>query len=171
MSRNFAFLTEHNVSLGMDTKRLDDDRSQITLSLAFCRDSGVRADQFNQQVARTILNERLDHAVNGSNRVPPSTIQFTYQGNRPQVEVFYPLLDAIRNNMERVVEIVKRDLSVVRGRVVDHAKHDITLATAEGHTSVNLADILKLKHVRTRRKVNQLNTLLKDAAAHTVTVA
>lgn len=166
-NRTFAFLPEHNLAVGMDATP-NGDQTLVTLAVAFCRDSGKRRDPFQQITAQSILNTRLGSPAAGDRGLRR---QFIYKGKRPRADLFYPLLDAFRKNVEERVEIVLKNLTefktpiVVRGIVTEKTQATITLRTERGEVVVNRHDIQNVVHVRTRRNVAKLQSILTDAPA------
>ena len=91
--RFFAFFGENRASVAMDIKPNGADL-ELTFALAFCN----RRDDFRKDVARDILNGRID-ASQDPDRDQPVRLVFNtiYRGNHPKRDVMNRVMDELRS--------------------------------------------------------------------------
>jgi len=92
-NRDYTYLSSRRAAVGMHTEKLEGDQHKLTIALAFCN----YRDQFTRRKARLILDGRLSHRLAGND----TRLTFTtlYYGEQPRSEVFYQIVDAVRENL------------------------------------------------------------------------
>jgi hypothetical protein len=127
-NRFFAFFGQNQASVAMDIKDLDGDSSELTFALAFCKD----IDSFRKDVARNILNGRLDALLDPEHKKPVRlTFQTIYRGDYPKRDVMNTVMDELRTigrGRERedivdVLENIEEDLEQVALKGLHEVAH------------------------------------------------
>ncbi len=102
MNRDYTYLPAQRAAVGMHTEYVGDGRNKLTLALAFCN----YRDQFNRRIARRILDGRIDHRLEGFDT--RLTFVTFYEGDYPRNDVFYPVVDAMRERLGKGVLALHR---------------------------------------------------------------
>ncbi len=130
MRREFAYLKEHRVSVGMhtDVGAGPNGSTLLTFAFAIC---GWR-DQFDKKKSRKILNGRIDKRFKTGKRIR-NTFEVFYEGEKPRNEVFYPVLDALRDSLLDGAAALMRDHSAIR-----NARFNVAAAVSSPKVLVSL---------------------------------
>jgi hypothetical protein len=114
-NRFFAFFGENRASVAMDIRPINEAEAELTFALAFC---GER-DDFRKDIARNILNGRLDAAQDPEHNKPVRLVFNTiYRGNHPKRDVMNRIMDELRSlpksrphgEVATVLDLVQEDL-------------------------------------------------------------
>lgn len=156
--RTYAFLGEQETAMAMDVE--DDDcvsgQKFITLAMTFCN----KSDSFRRDIARNILNGRLDSACSMSDT--PFTYQFTYMGEKPRKDIFKRLIDCVRTNTHTTHFVVRKDGSVLIGQIIQENSDNVVIDNGIDIVRTAQSDIISRKLVATRRNVDKLKLLMKE---------
>ena len=91
--RFFAFFGENRASVAMDIRPINEAEQELTFALAFCNER----DDFRKDVARDILNGRIDAAQDPTHDKPVRLVFNTiYRGTHPKRDVMNVVMDELR---------------------------------------------------------------------------
>jgi hypothetical protein len=101
--RDYTYLPNHRASIGMHTEDAGEGKKKLTFALAFCN----RRDQFSRRTARNILDGRLNHRLGGDDT--RLTFETIYEGDKPRNDIFFPVVDTIRDRLNDGFLALHRD--------------------------------------------------------------
>lgn len=111
-SRDYTYLPGYRAAVGMNTEVIGDGQCKLTLALAFCN----HRDQFSRRTARQILDGRINHRLNGNKT--RLTFETIYNGDKPRNDVFFAVVDAIRERLDDGDEAFDREHLDIVGAVI-----------------------------------------------------
>lgn len=125
MKRQFAFLHNLGASVAMETDRIMDGHSALTITFAIC--NLKKGDKFNKELALRILNGRLDQLTQITHRHgwgrDGMAVRVNYMGRRPLHDVFYPVLDSLRDDFKKGRKQLKIDQCLDRAAKIAMEKN------------------------------------------------
>jgi hypothetical protein len=93
MNHDYTYLPNWRAAVGMYTQDLNGGRKKLTFALAFCN----YRDQFSRRTAKQIIDGRIVHRLAGNNT--RLTFETIYEGDKPRKDIFFPVVDAIRDQL------------------------------------------------------------------------
>lgn len=127
-NRFFAFFGENRASVAMDIQPINENEQELTFALAFCSER----DDFRKDIARNILNGRIDAARDPGHNKPVRLVFNTiYRGTHPKRDVMNRVMDELRSlpkireqhQVATVQDLIRDDLEQVALKGLHETAH------------------------------------------------